>query len=262
MAISDIPARLAKTITDRTVLYKLLKKLRDEVVADLGALAAGTQAITQLLLATPTEVTLSAGRFTVTQSMHRVDTEGDAGSNDLDNIQGLAAGALYLLRPENASRNVVIRDTGGGTGNIRTPFAKPITLAALTDWALLISDGTNLSVIAFRTAAGNGGGAGALIGLLASLTTTEKGTIVGAINELFTKATVQQTTAAALTAGARTISTLNITAGSVITPIRDLSAGTPGALSITSVTPGTPGSFTIQSADASDTSIVRAVVHG
>lgn len=139
----------------------------------------------QLRVTAPTELTISAGgAVTVTQTAHKIDTAADGATDDLDTLTGTVSGEFYLIRPESASRDVVIRDTGGGTGNIRTPHAKSITLAELTDWALLVSDGTNCTVVAFRTAAQNGGGAGAMIGLLASLTTTDKATIVAALNEV------------------------------------------------------------------------------
>lgn len=116
--------------------------------------AALAEARTTLRLKSTTELTIAAGAVTVTQSMHRVDTEADAASDDLDTISGTVDGKLYFLRPENVARNIVLRDTGGGAGNIRTPRAQSITLVALTDWAVLLSDGTNLTVIAHRTAAG------------------------------------------------------------------------------------------------------------
>jgi hypothetical protein len=132
----------------------------------------------------PTELTIASGAVTATQTLHSIDTQGDAASDDLDTISGTVNGEIYLVRPQDAGRTVVIRDTGGGTGNIRTPFAQSISLAELTDWAMLVSDGTNLTVIAFRTAAANGGGAGVIIGLLSALTTTDKSTVVAALNEV------------------------------------------------------------------------------
>lgn len=182
----DVPKLATVAPVDPAAVPSALKAVRDDAETRLAAIEAGTQSLTQLLFPAPTELTISgAGGIATTQVTHKVDTNADAATDDLDTITGVANGELVLLRPENAARNVVIRDTGGGTGNIRTPHGKSITLKALTDWALGIGDGTNVTIVAFRTAAGDGGGAGAIIGLLTALSTTEKGTIVGAINEVF-----------------------------------------------------------------------------
>lgn len=78
-------------------------------------------------------------------------------------------------------------------------------------------------------------------------------------NNAVPKASVQQGVAT-LVAGTVTVATANITAGSVIVPIRETPGGTPGDLSIGSPTPGTPGSFAINSTDGGDTSKVRWLV--
>ena len=173
-----------------------LATLRDEAEARLAAIEAGTVSLAQLVFGAPTELTISAGgSVTTTRISHKIDTAGDAGSDDLDTLVGVGDGEFILLRPESAARDVVIRDMGGGTGNIRTPFGKSITLAELTDWAFGIGDGTNVTILAFRTAAANGGGMGVIAGLLASLTTTDKATLVAAINEVDAHADTAQATA-------------------------------------------------------------------
>lgn len=199
------------------------------VVTDPAMVDAASELVTQLRLKTTTELTIDSGAITVTQSMHRVDTEADAGSDNLDTITGTVDGRVYMLRPESAARDVVIRDTAvSTTGNIRTPFGQSITLAELTDWALLVSDGTNVTVLAFRTLAANGGGAGAIAGLLASLTTTDKASLVAAINELdalLLTAPAMQTAAGTLVAGTATINT-----GIVITAAAEVLAFPTGVI--------------------------------
>lgn len=77
-------------------------------------------------------------------------------------------------------------------------------------------------------------------------------------------ASVQQATGT-LVAGDVAIATLNITASSVIVPIRDNPdpvAGHWGNLTITTIVPGTPGSFHVHSSSNTDVSGVRAVVIG
>lgn len=71
-----------------------------------------------------------------------------------------------------------------------------------------------------------------------------------------------QTGSATLVAGEAAVATATLTNGSVILPIRDVLGGTAGALTITAVTPGAPGTFTLTSASATDTSVVRWLVIG
>ena len=58
---------------------------------------------------TSTELTVNAGAITLTQSHHRIDTEGDAATDDIDTINGLVASQWYLFRPESAARTVVFK---------------------------------------------------------------------------------------------------------------------------------------------------------
>ncbi len=159
-----------------------------------------------------TELTIASGAVTATGSHHTIDTEADGASDNLDTISGGAAGRLYLIRPASAARTVVIRDVAASTtGNIYTPFAQSISLAEAEDWALLASDGTKMTVVGFRTAAANGGGAGAIVGLLASLTTTDKASVVAAVNEVRAvaiQAIKVQAVDATLVSGTVTISTV------------------------------------------------------
>lgn len=83
-------------------------------------------------------------------------------------------------------------------------------------------------------------------------------------NAAVPKASVQTGTGT-LVAGVLAVGSANITASSVIIPIRDVPdpvAANLGDLSITAPTPGTPGSFNVQSANGADTSTVRWLVIG
>jgi len=64
------------------------------------------------------ELTISSGVIVITQNYHRVDTEGNAASDDLDTINGGTEGFLLVLRAEDAARTIVVKD---GTGNILLP---------------------------------------------------------------------------------------------------------------------------------------------
>ena len=66
-------------------------------------------------LPSPTELTISSGTITVTQSFHTVDTQGNAASDDLDTINGFADGRVIVLTANANARTVVLKD---GTGNL------------------------------------------------------------------------------------------------------------------------------------------------
>lgn len=73
-----------------------------------------------------TELTVSSGAVTATQSYHTIDTEGDASTDDLDTITAAkGAGDLLFLSPANAGRVVTLKH---GTGNINTPDGNDIEL--------------------------------------------------------------------------------------------------------------------------------------
>ena len=61
------------------------------------------------------EVTIASGAITVTRTWHSVDTEGDAGTDDLTTINGGSDGRLLILIPASGARTVVCKD---GTGNL------------------------------------------------------------------------------------------------------------------------------------------------
>lgn len=63
-----------------------------------------------------TELTISSGAITVTQSTHRVDTASDAATDDLATINMPANVNVAWLKAENAGRVVTVKH---GTGNIR-----------------------------------------------------------------------------------------------------------------------------------------------
>lgn len=139
------------------------------------------------LLTAPNEVTIDTGEISVSQGSHTVDTEGDAGTDNLDTITGVPEGMLLLLRPASAARTVVLRH---GVDNIKCPGGEDISLAEAADQVLLYSDGTYLIVIAASVLATGGGGLGAA---LASVATGKGAALVGVEDALglFTATTVE-----------------------------------------------------------------------
>lgn len=87
---------------------------------------------------TPTELTIASGAITVTQGFHKIDTEADAGTDNLDTINGLVANAWYLFKPEDNARVVKFRHA---FGNIVSPTLSDVVMTAAGIWGW--SDGTN-----------------------------------------------------------------------------------------------------------------------
>lgn len=83
-------------------------------------------------------LTIASGAVTATHSLHAIDTEAAASTDDLDTISGGTTGQLLILRAANSSRDVVVKDA---TGNLQ--LASDCTLAHVNDRIVLISDGTN-----------------------------------------------------------------------------------------------------------------------
>lgn len=84
-------------------------------------------------------LTIATGVVTATATVHAVDTEAAAATDDLDTINGLSSGQLLVLRAASGSRTIVAKD---GTGNLR--LAGDFSLDNADDRLVLISDGTNL----------------------------------------------------------------------------------------------------------------------
>jgi len=119
--------------------------------------AGGSQA--DLIFDAATELTIAGGIITATQAAHTVDTQADAGTDDLDSILGGTAEELIVIRPANGARDIVLKHAIGAN-LIACPGAQNITLAEVTDFALLYNDGTQWVVLAFSTLALTGGGLG------------------------------------------------------------------------------------------------------
>jgi len=91
-----------------------------------------------------TELTIASGVITVTANYHKVDTEGDAASDDLDTITAgtnVAAGFILHLRVESAARTVVIKAGTGGADNLE--IGSDVTLDEAYKTYSLVYDGAN-----------------------------------------------------------------------------------------------------------------------
>ena len=103
---------------------------------------------------TPASVTISGGTITPatrdTGGVFIVDTESAASTDDLNTITqtNVEDGTHIYLYPANASREVVIKDSVGGSGQILTLDGNDYTLDDLDKWILLRRDGTDWKEVA------------------------------------------------------------------------------------------------------------------
>jgi hypothetical protein len=101
-----------------------------------------------LSMVSAVELTIVSGTVTCTQTLHRIDTEGDIATDDLDTIIGGTDGDIIIVRAENGTRTVVLKD---GTGNLKlggrdlelidTNMAVMLFYSGVLDQWLLIGDG-------------------------------------------------------------------------------------------------------------------------
>ena len=83
------------------------------------------------------ELTIATGEITKTKSYHFVDTQGDAGSDLLDTINGGSDGDILFLEAEHTDRTVILKD---GTGNLQ--LGGDIYLTGTGQVVALIYNGT------------------------------------------------------------------------------------------------------------------------
>ena len=91
-------------------------------------------------LADSIELTIATGAITATQSLHQIDTEGDASTDDLDTINGGSEGRILDLNPISNVRDVVLKH---GTGNIQIQDGSDITMGLFRQRVTLIFQGSN-----------------------------------------------------------------------------------------------------------------------
>ena len=80
-------------------------------------------------------LTISSGEITITHSLHKIDTEGSASSDNLDEIKNGQEGQLLILKTTNNSRDVTIRHD---QGNIYTNGESDVVLNTVDDTAMFL----------------------------------------------------------------------------------------------------------------------------
>jgi hypothetical protein len=88
-------------------------------------------------LGSMSELTIASGGITVTSSVHTVDTQGDASSDNLNTINGGSTGSILVLTTADSSRDVTLKDD---SDNLR--LAGDCVLASSNDSITLIKNGT------------------------------------------------------------------------------------------------------------------------
>jgi len=89
---------------------------------------------------TPTELTIATGVITAIRSYHKVDTQADDATDELDTINGGSAGMLLILTSENDGRDTTLKH---GTGNLRLSQGNDFILDNINATIILIYNGTN-----------------------------------------------------------------------------------------------------------------------
>jgi len=112
----------------------------DNITASGDITATGKITVgTFLSLPTVSELTISDGAVTATQSYHSIDTENDDASDDLYTINGGTAPDILIIRPASSDRTIVVKDSTNGTGNLR--LAGDFTMDSERDHLMLIKFG-------------------------------------------------------------------------------------------------------------------------
>ncbi len=119
-----------------------MKNVLDGLLDEIDALKEKVKALeaqhpASYYFGAATELTIAGGVITRTRFNHTVDTQGDAGTDDLDTINGGVSGMLLLLQAANDARTVVVKN---GTGNIHLPA--DFSLDSNEDTILLLYNGT------------------------------------------------------------------------------------------------------------------------
>jgi len=174
--ISELPAAdeaiagndlIAVTNVSKPGTGKTEKRAQDELLASQ----------LNLNFRTATELTISGGEITVTQSNHKLQPESGT-TDDLDTISGTTAGKILVLYVSDAGTDTIT--IKHGTGNISCLGASDVDLSQGS--AIFYSDGTTVYLI------GGGGGGGS-----APATTAENDFQVGNGSGSWIKKTLAET---------------------------------------------------------------------
>lgn len=132
----DINDATVSTLSDARLSSNVMLLTGAQTASGAKTFASAT--ITELGVTASTQLTLATGTVARTQTFHRIETEGGAGSDDLDTITGGVAGDMAIIRAADAAHTVVVTTAG----NILTPDGTNITLDETYKMLVLVYDGT------------------------------------------------------------------------------------------------------------------------
>jgi len=137
--------------------------------AAIGCNGQALQNVGLLDFKEPIELTIAGGAVTITQTAHKIDTEGDAADDDLVTINsslgGSDEGQLLLLRCENDARFVTVKSTGNITLHQGDALLGGRDRSLLLVWKGPLNKWVELarSPVVINTLLGNVNGSGAAI---------------------------------------------------------------------------------------------------
>ena len=125
--------------------------LKDNNVNCTDVIASGSLTTTgnvtvngKFLLEGRSTLTIASGVITVTKSYHEISTEGGAGNDDLDTINGGSTGMICTFKSSASGQDTTFKDA---TGNIRLQGDRQLN--HVQDTLTLIYDGNGWSELCF-----------------------------------------------------------------------------------------------------------------
>jgi hypothetical protein len=130
-------------ISDNARTEGQLKQFLEDILAVIKEMPGGS---------VEAELTISGGTITPAaggHTLHRVDTEADAASDDLTNIAttNVRDGGILILRNENAGRAVVVKHGAGGAGQIVLADGVDVTLSDTKSYLMLKRNGAQFDEV-------------------------------------------------------------------------------------------------------------------
>jgi len=132
MSVLPVTGYLSNAARTEGEMKTALEDVRDVVAELLGG-------------SIETELTIATGSVTPTGAVHSIDTESDAASDDLANIvqTNQPDGRLLLIHANDGARDVVLKHSAGGAGQMILQGAADFTLDTTDKWVLFKRTGTN-----------------------------------------------------------------------------------------------------------------------
>lgn len=108
----------------------------DHYTFDKGIRASKELRITDYVRFIDSELTISGGVVTATKTRHKIDTQSDASTDDLDTINGGQDNQLLILGAASSARTVVVTQAG----NLSLEASGPFSLTHMQDTIMLMYD--------------------------------------------------------------------------------------------------------------------------